>query len=273
MISTDQIQDLLSSGGTVVGGEGEKIGKIGQVYLDDETGKPEWVTAKTGMFGGAETFIPLAQGTVDGDAIRVPYDKDKVRNAPRMDDAEGHLSKDQEAGLYEYYGLAYSERKSDSGLPAGGAPQQSAGGRKDRSGEPAVQGRDTSGPTTDDAMTRSEERLNIGTEKVESGKARLHKYVVTENVSQTVPVSHEEVRIEREPITEANRGAAMAGGDLTSEEHEVTLHAERPVVEKETVPVERVRLGTETVTGEQQVNEEVRKEKIDTSEVGDAKKP
>ncbi|MCY0905519.1 PRC and DUF2382 domain-containing protein [Arthrobacter sp. H14-L1] len=264
MISTDQIQELLNSGGTVVGGDGEKIGKIGQVYLDDETGKPEWVTTKTGLFGGSETFIPLAEGTIDGDTIRVPYDKDTVKNAPRMDDAEGHLSKDQEAALYEYYGMAYTERTSDSGLPAGGAPQQTTGERKDLSGESGVQGRDTSGPTTDDAMTRSEERLNIGTEKVETGRARLRKYVVTENVSVTVPVSHEEVRIEREPITEANRGAAMAGGDLTSEEHEVTLHAERPVVEKETVPVERVRLGTETVTENHEVNEEVRKEQIDT---------
>ncbi|MBG0738269.1 PRC and DUF2382 domain-containing protein [Paeniglutamicibacter antarcticus] len=264
MISTDQIQELLNSGGTVVGGEGEKIGKIGQVYLDDETGKPEWVTVKTGMFGGAETFIPLAEGTIDGDTIRVPYDKDTVKNAPRMDDSEGHLSKDQEAALYEYYGMAYTERTSDSGLPAGGAPQQNTGERKDLSGESGVQGRDTSGPTTDDAMTRSEEKLRVGTEKVETGRARLRKYVVTENVSTTVPVSHEEVRVEREPITEANRGAATSGSDISEEEHEITLHAERAVVEKETVPVERVRLGTETVTENQEVNEEVRKERIDT---------
>lgn len=116
-------------------------------------------------------------------------------------------------------------------------------------------------------MTRSEERLNVGTQTVETGRARLRKYVVTENVTQTVPVSHEEVRIEREPITDANRGEALAGGDLTSEEHEVALHAEQPVVAKETVPVERVRLGTETVTGTEQVNEQIRKEEIDTDGV------
>jgi len=116
-------------------------------------------------------------------------------------------------------------------------------------------------------MTRSEERVHVGTESVETGRARLRKYVVTENVTQTVPVSHEDVRIEREPITDANRGDALAGGDLTSEEHEVTLHAEQPVVEKETVPVERVRLGTETVTGTEQIDEQVRKEEIDTDGV------
>jgi len=124
-------------------------------------------------------------------------------------------------------------------------------------------GHDTSGPTTDDAMTRSEERLNVGTRTEEIGRARLRKYVVTENVTQTVPVSHEEVRVEREPITDANVGAAMDGPAISEEEHEVTLRAERPVVEKEAVPVERVRLNTETVTDEAQVNEELRKEQID----------
>ena len=103
-------------------------------------------------------------------------------------------------------------------------------------------GHDTSGPTTDDAMTRSEERLNVGTRSEEVGRARLRKYVVTENVTETVPVSREEVRVEREPITDANLGNAMSGPAISEEEHEVTLHAERAVVEKEAVPVERVRL-------------------------------
>ena len=116
-------------------------------------------------------------------------------------------------------------------------------------------------------MTRSEERLRVGTEQVQAGRARLRKYVVTENVTQTVPVSHEEVRLEREPITDANREQAMSGGDITEEEHEVTLRAERPVVAKETVPVERVRLGKQTVTEEQQVSETVRKEQIDDLDV------
>jgi uncharacterized protein (TIGR02271 family) len=127
-----------------------------------------------------------------------------------------------------------------------------------------MEGHDTSGPTTDEAMTRSEEQLRVGTQQVEAGRARLRKYVVTENVTQTVPVSHEEVRIEREPITEANRPSATDGPAISEEEHEVVLHAEQPVVQKEAVPVERVRLGTETVREEQTVSDEVRKEQIDT---------
>ena len=112
-------------------------------------------------------------------------------------------------------------------------------------------------------MTRSEEQLHVGTEKVEAGRARLRKYVVTETQRVDVPVSHEEVRLEREPITDANRDAAYSGGDITDEEHEVTLRAERPVVSTEAEPVERVRLGKEKVTGRETVSGKVRKEQVE----------
>lgn len=268
MITTEEIQSMFNTGGgTVVGQGGGKLGKVGQVFLDDETGKPEWVTvAAGGLFGGKESFVPLGESTLSGSEITVPYSKAKVKDAPGVNpDGEGHISEDQEAKLYEYYGMKYSTAASDSGLPAGEAQTR---------GKPQV-GRDTSGPTRDEAMTRSEEQLKVGTEKVATGKARLRKFVVTENVTTTVPVSREEVRLVTEPITEQNRGDAMAGGDITSEEHEVTLHEERPVVQKEVVPVERVRMDTESVTGEQQVTEEVRKEQIesDTSDVQGTGKP
>jgi uncharacterized protein (TIGR02271 family) len=133
-------------------------------------------------------------------------------------------------------------------------------------------GHDTSGPTTDDAMTRSEERLDVGTRSEEVGRARLRKYVVTENVTETVPVAREEVRVEREPITDANVGNAMDGPAISEEEHEVTLHAERPVVQKDAVPVERVRLGKETVTEEAQVSEGVRKEQIEVDGAEDPRR-
>jgi len=124
-------------------------------------------------------------------------------------------------------------------------------------------GRDNSGPTTDSAMTRSEEQLRVGTETRQAGTARLRKYVTTEHQQTTVPVSHEEVTLQREPITEANRGAAYDGPAISKEEHEVTLHAERPVVDTEAVPVERVRLGKQTVTEQETVGGDVRKEQIE----------
>ena len=113
-------------------------------------------------------------------------------------------------------------------------------------------------------MTRSEEELAVGTAKRETGRARLRKHVVTEQVQTTVPVQREEVRIEREPITDANAGDALDGPEISEEEHEVTLHAEEPVVEKRVVPQERVSLQKDTHTDEVEVNEDVRKERIET---------
>ena len=133
-------------------------------------------------------------------------------------------------------------------------------------------GRDTSGPTTDDAMTVSEEQLRVGTERREAGRARLRKYVVTENVTQTVPVQHEEVRIEREPISDADVADTTSGPSISEEEHEVVLHEERPVVETETVPVERIRLGTETTTDQETVSEEVRKERVEVDDDRDVRR-
>jgi stress response protein YsnF len=92
--------------------------------------------------------------------------------------------------------------------------------------------------------------------------------VETENVEQSVPVQREEVRVEREPITDANRDAALAGPEITEAEHEVTLHTEEPVVEKRTVPKERVRLDKDVHTDEETVSEEMRKERIEAE--GDA---
>ena len=252
MITEQQISTVIGS--TAVGPDG-KLGTVGEVYLDDETGRPEWATVRTGLFGTKEAFVPLAQADVSGDELRVPYDKDKVKNAPHID-SEGHLSPAEETELYRYYGLGETGTTTTQTRTAGTVGRGTVG-------------HDTSGPTTDDAMTRSEEQLRVGTQRVETGRARLRKYVVTENVTETVPVSREEIRLEREPITDANIGNALDGPAISEEEHEVVLHAERPVVQKEAVPVERVRLDTETVTEQATVNEQVRKEQVelDTDDV------
>jgi len=252
-IPRTQVQNLATSGGNVVGADGQKIGSIGQVYVDDSTGEPSFVTVKTGLFGTAESFVPLQDATVTGNDIRVAYNKNEVKDAPRVD-PDGRITPTEEQRLYAHYGL------SSRGGPTPGTKRAGVSGTRDY----GTRGYDTSGPTTDDAMTRSEERLKVGTRQEEAGRARLRKYVVTENVTETVPVSREEVRVEREPITDKNVGAARSGPNISEEEHEVVLHEERPVVEKEAVPVERVRLGTETVTDQQTVSEDVRKEQIDT---------
>lgn len=287
MITQNNIDTILSSGGNVIGSDGDKIGSIGQVYLDDQTGEPSWVTAKTGLFGTSESFVPLQGADLDGHDVRVPYSKHQVKDAPRVD-SDGSLSPEEEERLYRHYELSGTGGRTEtttdtagtSGLETAGTAGvtgrnqdkfasgfQSGDERVDRSGDGRTVGHDTSGPTTDEAMTRSEEQLRVGTENREVGRARLRKYVVTENVTETVPVSREEVRIEREPITDANRGDALDGPAISEEEHEVVLHAERPVVEKEAVPVERVRLDKETVTTNETVSSDVRKEKIETDDV------
>ena len=234
------------SGATVRSSDGSKIGTVSQVYLDDGTSRPRWVTVRTGLFGTKETFVPLAAARVEGEDLLVEATKDKVTGAPQVD-ADGHISERQEAEIYRYYGL------SDAGTT----------GVSGTTGHDRGVGRDTSGPNTDEAMTRSEERLTAGTEQVEAGRARLRKYVVTDTESVQVPVSREEVRLEREPITEGNRDAAYSGKDISEEEHEVTLRAERPVVSTETEAVERVRLDKERVTDTETVSGEVRKEQIE----------
>jgi uncharacterized protein (TIGR02271 family) len=250
-------------GRTAVDADGSKLGKIEEIYLDRETERPEWALIQTGLFGGKSSFMPLKDATADGDNVVAPYTKEQLKNAPQME-ADGELSKDDEAALYSHYGLDYGESRSDTGLPEGNGETQRGGDRRDRSGEAGVVGQDTSGPTTDDAMTRSEEELRVGTTKREAGKARLVKHVVTENVTKTVPVQREEVRVEREPITDANRDAATAGGDLTEEEHDVTLHEDEVTVDKRTVPKERVRLDKDVSTEQREVTEQVGKEQIET---------
>lgn len=247
------------TGASVNGRDGSTLGKIDAIYYDNDTNKPEWAAVKSGLFGGHVSLVPLQDGSWDGNALTVPFDKEALKSAPHHD-PDSELSATEEEELYSHYGMS-----SSGGAPASAEATQRTSGdrRRDRAGEPGIRGRDTSGPTTDDAMTRSEERLRVGTEEREAGRARLRKHIVTENVTTTVPVAREEVTLEREPITDANRGDALAGDDLSEETHEVTLTEERPVVDKETVPVERVRLGTETVTDDQQVGETVRKEVID----------
>jgi len=239
MTSTDPsaqaVQALDAS--VVVDSDGSELGKVGQVYTDNDTGQPSWVTVKTGWFGTNESFVPLNSATIEGDTIRVPYDKDMIKGAPN-NDAGAPLSETDEQELYSYYGLTSTtgRAKKDVDIPSQASTVDS-----------------------DEYLTRSEEQLNVGTEKVQTGRARLRKVVVTEQQTVTVPVTREEVRLVREPIEAGDTVDATIGEAAA----DVVLTEERVVVSKETVPVERVRLGTETVTEQQEVTEAVRKEQIE----------
>ena len=250
---TDQTLEELE-GRPVIGSDGQKIGTIADVYFDKETRVPEWALVTTGMFGTKHSFVPITNATPAGKGLQVPFTKDQVKDAPQLDD-DGELSQEEEATLSRHYGISYSEAPSDTGLPGGGAPTPTTGG--------GPVGEDVSGPETDEAMTRSEEELQVGKMRRPSGLVRLRKHITTEQVNTTVPVQREQARVEREPITDANVGAAMSGPELSEEEHELQLSEEEVTVDKRVVPKERVRVDKDVVTEERQVSEEVRKEEID----------
>ena len=244
-------------GRTLVDRDGDKIGSVDEIYTDSDGGQPEWALVHTGLFGTKKSFVPLRGASPAGEDIHVTVTKQAIKDSPGVD-ADQQLSEDEERRLFEHYGVPYT---SEGSTTARGVDGELAG-----NGDGAAGGRDVSGPTTDDAMTRSEEELRVGTREREAARVRLRKYVVTENVTQTVPVRREEVRVEREPITDANVDAATDGPDISEEEHEVVLHEEEPVAEKRTVPKERVRLDTETATEQREISDEVRKERIDVDD-------
>jgi len=213
MITIEQVPAVL--GHQVYDRENAKVGTADHIYLDRDTGLPAWLTIRTGLFGSKETFVPAEAAELRGSEVVVPFTKDEIKNAPNLSIAVGEeLQPAEEAVVYEFYGIQPTAMNA-----------------------PGPQTQETA---TDDAMTRSEERLRVGKETRETGKVRLRKYVTVEEEQQTVPVRREHVRVEREPITDENRDSAMAGPDIAEAEHEVILHEERPVAATETVPVERV---------------------------------
>lgn len=332
----------------VLDSTGEKVGKVGQVYLTKDSQDPSWVTVNIGLFGSRETFIPLADAKYAEGAITVPYEKSFIKDAPNIDE-DGEISHQEESELYRYYGV--SDPDAASGDDRG--REDDARGRgtaQDRTGtaqqDPAVheqQGRqvqDAGAPAADDrtgagagagvgaagagvgaaglagrgteadagsgdrapedeqrraaqdgaaasgdagttagasapgaadgranvdgkeSVTLHEERLNVGTEKVETGRVRLRKYTVSETQQVEVPVEREEVVVERVPAGEET-GGEIADGET---EAEVTLTEERPVVNKETVATEQVNIGTRTVQDTETVSGEVGREEVDITD-------
>lgn len=255
----------------VIDETGEKVGGVGQIYLDDQSERPTWATVKTGLFGTRETFVPLAGASTQGDDLRVPYTKDFIKDAPSVD-ADGHISPEEEAELYRYYRLDGAGHGVDErhGVAGTGVATDHVADR-DRVGiDHDVNRADADRARTDrvegDSVVRREEELHVGKERVATGQVRLRKHVVTEQKTITVPVEREEYVVEREPIREGDHGGRIGDDDGAV----VTLHEERPVVEKETVAKERVGLGKEVHTEDRQVTETVAKEQVEVERDGHA---
>lgn len=254
MLTTENLRSLI--GATLYDNDGDKVGSIGQIYTDDVTGQPSWATVKTGLFGTKETFVPLPGADLRGEDLHVSYSKSQIKDAPHVD-TDTHLSEQEEADLYSHYGLREGYDRS-------------SGYDRERDGEfEADRDYREAGGTgrgqADAELVAREEHLVAGTQSREAGRARLRKVVVEDEERVTVPVRREELRVEREPLS----GEPAAGGSIGepgSEEVDITLREERPVVGKETVATERVRVGTETVEDEVEVSETVRKERIEVDE-------
>ena len=274
-MTTFDVNAILSS--TAYGSDGDKIGKVEQVFLDDNSGEPTFLTVNTGLFGAKENFVPVKGARQDGDRVVLPYTKDVIKDAPKVD-ADQHLSPAEEEELYRYYELNYDDGRTagtdrdrttaaagTAGVAGTAAADRGVADRDvaDRDRDAVDQDRrDVAATAGDEAsVVRHEERLNVGTQEREAGHARLRKYVVTDHETVDVPVEREEVTVERTPINDTN--ARVDNGTIGEEEVDVTLHEERPVVQKEAVAVEEVGLNKQTVQETQRVEADVRKEQVD----------
>ena len=153
-------------GAPVLGSDEKKIGTVGEVYVDSTSGSPSWVTITTGLFGSSQSFAPLDDANWDDESVRLPFEKEFVKDAPRIED-DGTLKYEDEGALYSYYSSVDPRSTTDN----------------------------------DDGDTNPG-NVDADLSAMRSADQRLRKYVVTENKMVSVPVEREEVRLQREPNTD-----------------------------------------------------------------------
>lgn len=222
-------------GAPVYDADGDKIGTVEEIFYDEQTNVPEWIGIGTGFFGTKRVLVPVAGATASDGGVTVRYPKDQVKDAPDLDSDE--ISQETEEALYAYYGLDYSERRSETGLPEGGSEGGTGRG---------------------ETVTRHEEELAVGKRQAEAGRVRLRKWVETQPVHEEVELRRETARIEREPINQP-----VSGGTIGEEEIEVPLRAEEAIAEKRTVAKERVGIDKEVESARETVTDELRKERVE----------
>jgi PRC-barrel domain len=165
-ISTEELRAAYVRSGNVYAGA-KKVGGIGQIYLDDETSEPTWVTVKTGLFGTSESFVPLNQARLEGNDIVVDYDEDTIKNAPRID-ADGDLTPREELALFRYYSRPRATDSTDRDVTM------------DRDRDRLGRDDDTSDRDTADDHQRVVDDITDRRDESGSGRGRLRRYVVTE---------------------------------------------------------------------------------------------
>lgn len=246
------VQDLFDA--TAYDKDGDKLGSVKQVFVDDNTGQPTFAEVSHGLFGMSSSIVPLKGHAFDGEELRLAFSKDLIKDAPSVD-GDKALSPEEQNKIYEHYELVNVDEVVTYG---------------DRGVEEREITETPAATTGDDTLIRSEERLNVDKEEVATGRVGVRKTVVEDTETVEVPVRREEVTIEREPIS-AEEAAALKGktGGIGDEEVSVTVHEERVNVSKEEVPVEKINLKKTAVEDTETVTENVRKERFETE--GDIK--
>lgn len=275
MAEINRIEDLANA--TAFDVDGDKVGGVQDVYVNDTSGQPDFVSVNHGLFGAGTSIVPLRGHTLRDGELHLAFPKDRIEDAPDLDE-NGHLTTADQDAFYRHYGLTETKdvttydtgRHAAAGAAGAGAAGAAgagaaAGERRDAKDVETNAAAAGAAATDKDAIIRSEEQLNVEKDRVESGQVRLRKYVVNETETVEVPVEREEVRVVREPITDADR--ANFDGKIGEQEASVTLHEERVNVNKESVPVEKVSLEKDTVQDTERVSEELRKERFDTDGV------
>jgi uncharacterized protein (TIGR02271 family) len=245
-VTTEQL--VAMRGAPVYDANGDKIGSVEEIFYDEQTREPEWIGIGTGLFGTKRVLVPTIGATTSDDGLSVRYSKDQVKDSPDIDSDE--ISQEREYELYEYYGLTPSEHRPGPVLSEDARDYETA---QTPAGEAA-------------AVTRSEEELHVGKERVEAGAIRLRKWVETEQVNVPVELRKEKVSVEREPIDRE-----VSAGEIGDEEVEVTVSEEKPVIEKRAVAKERVTVGREVETEHETVGGEVRKERVEVDDSSERK--
>jgi stress response protein YsnF len=218
---------------------GNSIGAVEDVYIDDVSQEPEWIALRSGVFGTKLSFVPVASASWRDDGVHFPFSREAIKRSPHLDVIEGRLDPGQKEELLLYY-------SHQSGV----------------SSQHVEVDRELGDPTVVE-LVRSEEEVNVSTEARVGGRVRLVKYIVSENVTTTVEVRREMVRLEHEPVG-ADRTTVTDAVEWRDEVTlgEVVLYEEEVVVNKRVVPRERVRLVVDTTTEMHRVDEIVRRERI-----------
>jgi uncharacterized protein (TIGR02271 family) len=262
---------------------GSKIGKVDDLFVN-ESDQPEYVGVKMGFLGTSSTLIPweaVSSTDDEGRAITVATDKDTAKNGPAFND-DREITPEFEQQVYSYYGLQsssgsessgsygsyYSEESTDAGTVGPGMSMGDTESGEFR--EHAVTDEGVNQSQGDDLededelrVQRTEEELVAGTREREAGALNVRKRVRTDTEQIEVPTRHEEVSVERVPVSE---GTAASEAQIGEDEISIPVTEEEVVVEKRPVAKEEVRIRKDVVEDTEVVEEDVRREEIDVDD-------